>query len=260
MVINDLALREEAYHLAQQLLGKGSKESFAFTNRLLDIYNKAQDKDFLLIHNPGGFGNKELDRCLQWERSVVFGIRDTIEKWGYTQLLIQHFRAATGWLKLIRNTNELFHVPAHKVNVLATQVEFLVRHTNNLNVILIGVSQGAAFGNAVMQRLAELRQVYSIELGMFFSYKSLRVIGERTLAIDGNGVVPDLTFQRDLKAISKTYLTAPYRWLKYQLQGKPMAFTYCINVPGHNYNWSYPKVQQPIIGFLKTNFGTKNKG
>jgi len=62
---------------------------------------------------------------------------------------------------------------------------------------------------------------------------------------------------RNLKAGCKAYITAPFRWIKYQLQGKPEKFTYCINAPGHNYNWDYPEVQQKVISFLEKNFGTK---
>jgi hypothetical protein len=42
------------------------------------------------------------------------------------------------------------------------------------------------------------------------------------------------------------------------LQGQPKKFSYCINVPGHEYNWEYPEVQRQIEDFLNLNFGTKN--
>jgi hypothetical protein len=62
----------------------------------------------------------------------------------------------------------------------------------------------------------------------------------------------------DVPTILKTYLGAPLRWTKYRLQGKPTKFTYCINVPGHDYNWEYPEVQGQIGNFLKLKFGTKS--
>jgi hypothetical protein len=88
---------------------------------------------------------------------------------------------------------------------------------------------------------------------------SRRVVTERTLAIDGNGVSPDPMAHRNLRAGFKAYITAPFRWVKYRLQGKPEKFTYCINTPGHDYNWDYPEVHGRITDFLITNFGTKNK-
>jgi hypothetical protein len=124
-------------------------------------------------------------------------------------------------------------------------------------MILIGASQGAAFSNAVMRQLGDLDRVYSIELGIFFPHRPRRVVTERTLAIDSNGIMPDPMSERNLWAGFKAYLTAPYRWLKFRMQGRPEKFTYCINAPGHNYNWAYPEVQGQIKEFLNSKFGSK---
>jgi hypothetical protein len=142
---------------------------------------------------------------------------------------------------------------------MAAELQFITQHTSNLKVILIGVSQGAAFSNAVMQQLDGLHQVYSIELGLFFPHMSRRVVTENTLAMDSNGLVPDPVAHRNLKIGFKTYGTAPFRWLKCRLQGKPQRFAYCINVPGHEYSWEYPEVKQQIEGFLEINLNTRSK-
>ncbi len=140
---------------------------------------------------------------------------------------------------------------------MATELKFIARHTHNLRVILIGASQGAAFSNAVMRQLGKLHQIYSIELGIFFPHMSRRVVTERTLAIDSNGLAPDPMAHRNLKAGFKAYVIASFRWTGYRLEGKRVRFTNCVNVPGHEYNWEYPAVQQPIVDFLETNFGAK---
>ena len=167
----DLALQEEAHHLAQQLFGNNSEKGTKFTNRLLDIYSQAQNKDFLFIHNPGGWGTTSLEYCLQWERSIVDGINATLERLGYSRLLIQHFRTESGWREHVRDVKEQFRFFASKAEMLAAELKFLTQHINNLKVILIGISQGAAFGNAVMRCLGKPQQVYSIELGMPFAYR-----------------------------------------------------------------------------------------
>ena len=92
-----LTLEEEANHLAEQLFGSDVKKRANFTSRLLDICTRAQDKDFLLIHNPGGWGTTHLENLLQWERSIVEGISATIEKLGYTRSFMQYFRTNSGW-------------------------------------------------------------------------------------------------------------------------------------------------------------------
>ncbi len=262
MTDNYLALEEEARLLAQQLFGNDFKKYASFSNRLLDIGTRAQGKDFLLIHNPGGFGSTPLEQCLQWERSIVEGVSTTIDRLGYSWLLTQYFRGGNNWWAHVRDIKEqarfFFKGKSPKAEVMAAELKFITQHISNLKIILIGASQGAAFSNAVMRQLDELHQVYSIELGIFFPHMPRRVVTERTLAIDSNGVMPDPMAHRNLKAGFKAYLTAPSRWVKYRLQGKPEKFTYCINTPGHDYNWEYPEVQRQIVDFLNLNFVTKS--
>ena len=260
MTDNYAALQKEANQLAQQLFGNDTEKWASFANQLLDIYRRAQDKDFLLIHNPGGWGNTRLEHCLQWERSIVEGISTTIERLGYTWALTQHFRTGSGWWEIIRDMKEQARFFASKARILTTELKFITRHLNTLRVILIGVSQGAAFSNAVLQGPNQLERVHSIELGMPFLYNSRRVITEKTLVVDGNGLMPDAMMEWDIITMLKAFGATPFRWIKYRLQGKPIKFTYCVNVPGHEYNWEYPEVQQQIVDFLNLNFGTNSNG
>ena len=258
MADDHLALEKEASHLAQQLFGDNLKKCANFTNRLLDICTRAQGKDFLLIHNPGGWGTTHTKYLLQWERSIVEGTSATIERLGYTQTLIQYFRTGKGLRERMLDIKEGTRFFATKARVMATELEFVTHHLNTLKVILIGVSVGAAFSNAVLHCSSELDRIYSIELGIPFFYRSRRVITARTIALDGNGLMPDALMEWNIPTILRTYLTAPFRWIKYKLQGKQIKFTYCINVPGHDYNWDYPEVQRQIEDFLNMEFGTKS--
>ena len=189
------------------------------------------------------------------------GVSATIEQLGYNWLLTQYFRSPNRWWAHIQDVKEegrfFLTGKSAMAEVMAAELKFIAQYINNLKVLLVGASLGAAFSNAVMRQLGDLSQVYSIELGIFFPHMSRRVVTERTLAIDSNGVMPDPMAHRNLRAGFKAYLTAPFRWTKYRLQGKPEKFTYCINAPGHDYNWEYPDVQRQIIDFLNTNFGTK---
>ncbi len=259
MTDNYLTLNEEAHNLARQLFGDNTRKHASFTDRLVNICTGVQGKDFLLIHNPGGWGSTPLEQSIPWERSIVDGVTATIERLGYSRLLIQYFRSGTSLWSHIQDAKEESRFFATKAKVMAAELKFMVQHNNNLKVILIGVSQGAAFSNAVMQQLAELRQIYSIELGLFFPHMSHRIITGRTLGMDSNGVMPDPVANGNLKAQFKACITAPFRWIKYRWEGKPVKFTWCINVPGHDYDWEYPAVQQKITDFLETNFNNKNR-
>ncbi len=254
---------EEAHHLAEQLFRQNTRKRTAFVNRLMKICTEARSKEFIIIHNPGGWGSTPLPECLEWEKSVVQGVTATIERLGYSRLLTQHFRnGQSAWVHLVSFWEQVrffFQGESREVGVMAAELQFIIQHLRNLKVLLVGISQGAAFSNAVMRQMGEVDRVYSIELGLIFPHMSRRVVTERTLAIDSNGIIPDPISQRDLWAGFKAYIKAPFWWVKYRLQGRPRKFTYCINTPGHDYNWEYPEVRRRITEFLEINFGAKRK-
>lgn len=249
-------LYDEAQEVARRLFGNREEKVAAFTGRLMDTYARAQGKDFLLIHNPGGWGNRTFEQCLDWERSLVTGVGTTIAKMGYDHLMIQYLRSGMGRWEWLQDARDQLRFFAFKAKIMAAELELITRHIDNLKVILIGVSQGAAFANAVMRQLDGHSRVYSIELGMFFSHVSRRVITERTLSLDSNGLEPDAAARRDMLPIVRAYAAAPVRWARLLLKGRPVRFTYCVNVRGHNYDWGYPEVQKQVTDFLQAKFGT----
>ena len=264
MVNQSLALEQEIRVLAKPLYYSAEKRT-NFTKRLLDICDKVEDVDFLLIHSPGGFGSTPLEHLLEWERSVVDGICATFDRFGHNYLLTQHFRTRHNrWAHFKDMKEQAIALLTGKYSdnypepkAMAAELRFITKNFTDLKILLIGASQGAAFGNTVMRQITDLKRVYSIELGIFFPHKPRRVLTERTLAIDNNGTMPDPMSQRNLLLGGKAYVTAPYRWLKYKRQGNPKKFTYCINTPGHDYNWQYPEVSGRITNFLKERFNTK---
>jgi len=257
MTEQNSALKKDASKLAARLFGGDSSRSAVLINRLVDICTEAKGKDFLLIHNPGGWGNTPLARSQQWERGIVEGISTAVEKLGYRGLLRQYFRTGRGRWEIMKDIREQARFFTDKARVMAAELKFIREHLNAVRVIMIGVSQGAAFSNSVSQYCDQLDGVYSIELGLPFPYKSRRVITDKTLVIDGNGLMPDAMMEWDVLTILKAFTAAPFRWIKHQLQRRPTKFTYCINVPGHEYNWEFPEVQKQIIDFLNLNFTTE---
>ncbi len=259
MASDDFPLMEEITSLAEQLLGRDDSRQADFVGRLGDTLSRARGKDFLVIHNPGGWGNTQLELCLDWERSIVTGVTQTMDSLGHSWELMQYFRSGNSFWYHMRDVGReamfFFRGKSFRAKVLAAELRFVTQHLRDVKVILVGVSQGAAFSNAVMRLLGDWPKVYSIELGIFFPHMSRRVITERTLAIDSNGFMPDPMANRNLKAGTRAYATAFFRWVQSQLRGKPVKFTHCIAVPGHEYRWEYPAVHQRIQDFLKINFG-----
>jgi len=258
MTSANLTLREEAYRLAQQFFGSQEAGS-EFVNQLVDVCARARGKDFLIVHNPGGWGHARLDQCLEWERGIVTGIKATIEEMGHSALLTQYFRSGTGWWEQMRDLREQFRFFASKASLMAAWLQFIMTRINNIKVILVGISQGAGFSSAVMQQLGGCYPVYSIELGFPFQYKSWRVITERTLVVESNGVKPDVLVQGNLWVGARILMAAPFKWMWYRLRGKQVAFAHCVNAPGHEYDWTNGDIERRIKGFLKSNFGTKKK-
>jgi len=249
-----LTLQEDAYRLAREIF-KSEEIASNFANHLLDVCIKAEGKYFLVVHNPGGWGHARLDQCLEWERGIVAGVKVMMEEMGNSFLLAQYFRSGEGWWEKMRDLREQFRFFSSKANVMAAWLRFIITHVKGIKVILIGISQGAAFGSAVVQRLGEHFPVYSIEFGFPFQYKSWRVITERTLAVEGNGVRPDVLVQGNMWVGARILMAAPFKWMWYRLRGKPVAFAHCVSAPGHVYDWSNPEIEGRIRIFLETNFG-----
>jgi len=251
-------LEEEVRQLALRLFGDSEEKRAGFEKRLLDMYTKSEKSQFLIIHNPGGWGNTRIENLLQWERSIIEGVDNTIRKMGYSGVLVQYFRSSTGWRAVFSDVREQSRYFNFKAEVMAEEMMLLTRHLNKLKILMIGISQGAAFSNAVLQRMDGEERIFSIEIGTPFYYKSKSVATDRSLTLNGNGLMPDALMEYNVPVILKTYFTAPVRWLKYRIQGKKIKFTYCINVPGHDYNWDYPEVRGKIEEFLRTKFGQKS--
>jgi hypothetical protein len=254
--------RKAIVNLAEEIIRDDGIRQAEFIGWLEAAVAKARGKEFLLVHNPGGWGNTVLEDCLDWERSIVEGIIETMSELGRSWTLVQYFRSGNSFWRHMRDIRKeaafFLQGKSSQARAMAAGLRFLLEHLQGLRVVLVGASQGAAFSNAVMRHLGGYPGIYSIELGIFFPHMGRRVITERTLAIDSNGLMPDPMCNRNLLAGFRAYITAPYRWVNFKLQGNPQRFTYCINAPGHDYNWEYPEVHGRVEDFLRASFGNGN--
>lgn len=254
------SLEREIEELARRSHGNRRKKRIEFAAWLRDAHRAAKDKRFLVIHNPGGWGNAPLDELLDWERSVVDGVGTTMDELGLSWTMVQHFRSGRNYLRHVMEIRKeavfFFTGRCHAARVLAAGLKLLNRHLPELTFLLVGASQGAAVGNAVMRELDGNDSVYSIELGMFFPHVPRRVITERTLAIDNNGLLPDPMFKFNFWIGAKAYFWAFIEWSGYLMRGKRVKFVECIHNRGHEYHWKYDVVHGSIQRFLTAQFGT----
>ena len=259
---NDFPIEAAAERLAAKLFPHSKKKRALFVGGLRSLYSAAVNKDILIIHSPGGWGNSRFHEGLQdWEKSIVTGVTATLEKLGYSCIMRQYFRcgdALWGGKNWFREGQFFYFGKSFRAYVFAQELKLIVANLPKLKIVLVGASQGAAFNNKVMVHLGSAERIYSIELGTFFAHMRRRQLSKRNLAIDSNGLMPDPMCHRDLWKGTKAYFRAFVRWSKYRAEGKRVKFTNCINTPGHEYQWEYPEVNGRISAFLTAALGEKH--
>jgi hypothetical protein len=251
---------KELDSLAAKRLTGDPQARIRLITQLHNMYAGALQKEFLVIHSPGGWGNSPWEEVQDWEKSIVTGVTSTLLNIGHNYYVTQYLRGGKTkghFLDILRDVRFFNSGVSHRAEVLAEGLKLITKYLPEKNIILVGASQGAAFDNATMQDLGHLSHVYSIELGTFFPYMKRRKLTERTLAIDSNGLMRDPICNRDLLAGLRAYMGAFGRWSKLRAMGKRVKFTRCINTPGHEYRWEFPAVHTNITKFLVEKFATK---
>jgi len=237
-------IREEATSLASLLFGGDPAGCEKFVNDLLQVYSEAVGTDFLLVYNSGGLGGEEIGP--EWQ-SIVEGIKEELRELGHSSLLVIYARTADGFWGFMNEIREAIHLYPSKTKPLASEIDFITRHIESINVILMGESSGGIFSNEVVNLLEANPRVYSIQTGIPFAYHG--VVSDRSLVINDNGITPDTMTSLDLWAIFRANIghVPTYRPEEGHL------FLY-IRAPGHIYTWDHRGVKSEISSFLADNF------
>jgi hypothetical protein len=246
---------DEAYGKAAELFQGNLGQCQEFVNMLINSYLESVNKDFIIIHNPEGWGFYSLEEADEDDqaKSLVDGITSTLESWNYSCVVLTFPRTQPGLSGMVGEINNTLSYFAREAEILAAGVEFLTQQLPETDIILVGISQGAAFGNEVMKLLPDTPQVYGIEAGLPFAYEPFCT--ERNFIINYNGTVPDALAQGDFWGLSAAYLSSPFKWLYSKIQGEETKrFGDYIQIPGHDYRWTYPRVSSQITDFLADKF------
>jgi len=257
----NIDIKQDIEVLAERLFPENERERKTMITRLRQLYNVATGNDFLVVHSPGGWGCTHWENLLDWERSIVTGVTSTLVKLGYNSDMTQYLRSGDRYREhvkdIFKEAKFFLRGISSRAETAAEEFKFLVGKLPDLRVLLVGASQGAAFNNYVMTKLGNAERIYSIELGTFFPHMPRRILTDRTLAIDSNGLMRDPICHRDLWAGFKSYFFGFFFFLKQRFKGNRVKFTHCTNTPGHEYIWEYPGVRPRIEEFLETKFGVK---
>ena len=248
------SVTEDATMLSMELFGDSGEKYEDFVNQLLATYMEAEDKDFIVFFNSGGWGWNLLDRSPGWS-SILAGISTELDSLGYESVLVNYRRTSETMRGRIKEFVEATTQYPSKAESLARRVEFLTVHIPDLRVIVTGESNGTIISDCAMNILRDNPQVYSIQTGPPFWHKPITL--NRTLVLNSNGTGPDSFSQGDVPTMIWASLKA---WLGLSPQEEnPGRVLHYLRAPGHDYSWQYPRVYSQIVGFLEENFEIRHR-
>ena len=242
---------DDASRLTHELYGDGQEKGGDFENQLLAMYQRARDKDFIVLFNPGGWGWNLADASPGWS-SIITGIKAELTVSGYQSVLLNYHRTTDTLRGRLNEMVEMLTGYSSKAVPLATRVQFLTCQIPSLKVIIVGESNGTIISDETMRILANNPRVYSIQTGTPFWHNSTTL--DRTLILNDNGIVADSFSNGDIFTMAvanfKICLGLPFP------EEQSGTIGHFVRAPGHDYWWQYPGVYPLITEFLNNNFGT----
>jgi hypothetical protein len=233
----------DARSLAEIYYPQDAAKADDMAGQLVGTYLAAQNKDFLVMFNPGGWGWDPLTEIPGWE-SIMRGIQDTLSGYGYSSLLVDYKRTRHGFDGIVGETENLIGVQPEKARELAARVDFLTQHLPNLRVILTGESNGATIADDALRLLVDNPRVFAIETGPPVWHSSLDFT--RSIVIKNNGEQPDTFSNGNVILILRSNAESAFGIYR----GASGNILLYIGAPGHYYSWDYASVRQQVMEFL----------
>ena len=201
--------------------------------RILGI---AKDKDIIIIFNSGGWGYTPLKEAKDLAH-IVKGVEKTLNNWKYSTIVVPYNRTRDSLVGEITGLKELLRSFKNSSRDLADKIESIVNHFPDKDIIVVGLSNGAAFANETYGKISEdiKKSVYAIAIGTPFwtrlqrSDNVLQLNDEKDTLVEGK--IGSL-----LWALIKT------------------PFVGAFMATGHEYLWSFPEVKSQIVAFLEKKF------
>ncbi|MFH1651951.1 MAG: hypothetical protein ABID87_07630 [Chloroflexota bacterium] len=243
------AVADDAAALAHELYGNSREKYEEFARQLVGNYLEAQDKDFVIVFNSGGWGWKSVDASPGWQ-SIIDGVREELAAEDYTAVMFNYRRTSENMRGLAKEFVEAANGYPAKARDLAYQVRFITTHAPEVRVILAGESNGTVISDTAMDLLRDEPRVYSIQTGPPFWHHPMTM--DRTLVLRDNGTRPDTFTQGNIPVM----LWASIRSFLGLSPPDEAAGTVMnmLRAPGHDYSWDYPVVYTEIVSFLRENF------
>jgi hypothetical protein len=222
-------------------------ENFQF-QEILDL---AQKSDVIIIFNSGGWGDTLLERAEDFN-SVVKGIQETLNEWGYHSVVLPYIRTKDNFLGKITAIKDFLTSFKFSSKKLAKEIEILREKFPDKKIILAGLCTGGAFLSETFKKFSENNQdsIYLVTAGVPFWYKKLNL--PNTLYLDNNG--QDVLATGNIKSLFASLIKTIFL----KIEGQKLKISKIAQtVFGHQYFWDFGGVNSLVKNFLNKNLITK---
>ena len=219
--------------------------------QLKEFLDSSSQSDVFIIFNSGGWGNTPLEKAEDFA-PIIEGIQGALNGLGYNSLVIPYIRTKNNFLGKTSGARDFLNSFQSSSEILAEKVEFLTKNFPDKKIIMAGLSSGGALVEETMEKISAKTQnsVYTIAVGTPFWLEPSKL--DNVLQLDNER--KDSLAAGDIKTLIFTLVKAPFKWISSKINGESLTFSQALQVPGHDYFWSSPKVGPQIVTFLKNKF------
>lgn len=244
---------EDADKIANELVGNDEVKHQKVMNELVGSYLAASQADIVIFFNSGGMGWNYISNTPGWE-SILNGITSELESQGYHPLVLNYCRTSKNVWGNAKEFIEAATRYTKKITGMEKRLRFLIDHLPSYKFIVAGESTGDVITEQGMENLRDNPNIYSIQTGCPFWYKT--VSQPRTLRIDGNSFGPDAFTNGNLP----TMVWSTFKgWFGMESPEENAGNVLkSFRAPGHDYSWKYESISTGITKFLEDNFPKKN--
>ena len=173
---------------------------------------------------------------------------------GHHPLILNYCRTSRSFWGNIKEVIEAATRYPKKVIGMEKHVEFLVDNLPDLKFIIAGESTGSVITEQAMGYFRDNPNVYSIQTGCPFWYKT--VAQERTLRLNSNGCGVDTFSYGNIPSMIWATVKGWFGLSSPEENAGDVLKS--LRAPGHDYSWKYDSISSGITEFLEDNFPKKN--
>ncbi|MBM3330821.1 hypothetical protein FJY68_03085 [candidate division WOR-3 bacterium] len=200
----------------------------------------------IVLAHFGGWGNVPIEQAHDI-LPVIDGVRMHLSGAGMKSILVPFYRSRGGAVGKLLTISEMFELHHSDATRLSRDLDlFLLRHPGQ-RVIMIGLSNGAAFADEVMDRLSATAQgrVCAIEVGPPFLGPA--DAGASVLRLGNRGQDPVVTGEWWI--LIRTWVEGLFRRASARPPAPEDVRAEAGFVREHEYSW--PSVREEVVGFLE---------